>query len=213
MDWLLDTIKSSVGKKLLMAFTGLCFMGFLGVHLAGNLTLYGGKLLFNAYAEHLHALGPLIVVAEWVLLTLAFTHVIAGATLFYQNFTARPVRYEASKSAGGKTLASATMPYTGALILIFVVIHLINFHFVDKTTTTIYDIVTTAFSNPLYVGFYVVMMAAVGLHVSHGFWSLFQTLGASHPKYFPAIEKLGLLISVVFGLGFGLIPIYLSVFI
>ena len=69
MDWLLDTIKSSVGKKLLMAFTGLCFMGFLGVHLAGNLTLYGGKLLFNAYAEHLHALGPLIVVAEWVLLT------------------------------------------------------------------------------------------------------------------------------------------------
>lgn len=213
MNWMLATIKSSVCKKLLMALTGLCFIGFLTVHLAGNLTLYGGEDLFNAYAEHLHALGPVILVAEWVLLTLALIHILTGLTLFYQNFMARPVRYQASTSAGGKTLGSSTMPYTGILILAFVVIHLINFHFVDKTGTTIYDIVAAAFSNPLYAGFYVFMMIVVGFHVSHGFWSLFQTLGANHPKYFPALEKLGLLVSVVFGVGFGLIPIYLSVFL
>ena len=211
MNWLLDFFKASVGKKLLMAITGFCFVGFLMVHLAGNLTLYGGKDLFNAYADHLHALGPLVTVAEWILLTLALIHVFTGLTLFYQNFMARPSRYQATKWAGGRTIGSVTMPYTGVLILVFVITHLINFHFVDKTGTSIFQIVAAAFSNPLYVGFYVGMMMAVALHVSHGFWSLFQTFGANHPKYFPAIQKLSWVFCLFFGIGFGLIPIYLFI--
>ena len=209
MNWLLNFITSSVGKKLLMAVTGLSFIGFLTVHLAGNLTLYGGGDLFNAYADHLHALGPAVTVAEWTLLILALIHVLTGLTLFYQNFKARPSRYQHSKWAGGRTIGSVTMPYTGILILAFVITHLINFHFVDKTGTSIFQIVSTAFSNPLYVVFYVVMMVVVALHVSHGFWSLFQTFGANHPKYFPVIQTLGWACCLFFGIGFGLIPIYL----
>jgi len=210
MNWLFRTLGASIGKKLMMAVTGLCFVGFLVVHLAGNLTLYGGKDLFNAYAEHLHALGPVVTVAEWGLLTLALIHIITGLTLFYENLQARPTRYEVSKSSGGRTIGSATMPYTGVIILAFVVIHLVNFHFISTEGTTIYQIVAEAFANPFYVMFYVAVMVVVGLHVSHGFWSLFQTIGANHPKYMPAIQMMGLVISLVFGIGFGFIPVYIS---
>ena len=210
MSWLFRTLMTSIGKKLMMAITGFCFIGFLLVHLGGNLTLYGGSDLFNSYAEHLHALGFVVTIAEWGLLTLASIHVATGLTLFYQNFTARPSRYQASKWNGGRTIGSATMPYTGIVILAFVVMHLFNFHFVNKENTTIFQIVTTAFNNPVYVLIYVAAMIAVALHISHGFWSLFQTLGANHPKYMPTIQTLGLLLSIFFGIGFGLIPIYLS---
>ena len=103
------------------------------------------------------------------------------------------------------------MPYTGLFLLAFVIFHLINFHFVDKTNTTIYNIVSSAFDNPWYVFLYVIAMIVVAVHVSHGFWSAFQTLGADHPKYTPFIKGVGLLFSLFVGFGFGLIPIYLWV--
>lgn len=210
MNWLFQTLGSSIGKKLLMAATGLSFIGFLVVHLAGNLTLYGGRDLFNAYAGHLHALGPVVTVAEWGLLTLAAIHVAIGLTLFYQNLRARTARYQVARWAGGRTIGSATMPYTGLVILAFVVMHLFNFHFVDKETISIFEIVTAAFHDPVLVLIYVAVMVVVALHVSHGFWSLFQTIGANHPKYMPAIRIIGLCLSLAFGIGFGFIPVYLS---
>ena len=210
MNWLLRTLGASVGKKLMMAVTGLCFIGFLMVHLAGNLTLYGGGDMFNSYAEHLHALGPLVTVAEMALLALAAVHIATGLTLFYQNFTARPSRYQVNRWGGGRTIGSATMPYTGVFILAFLIIHLMSFRFIDMDGTTIFSVVTTVFSNPIYVFLYVVAMGIVALHVSHGFWSLFQTIGANHPKYMPVIQVLGLGLSLVFGIGFGFIPVYLS---
>jgi succinate dehydrogenase / fumarate reductase cytochrome b subunit len=211
MNWLINTLTSSVGKKLMMAITGLSFCGFLTAHLAGNLTVYGGRAAFLSYAEHLHSLGVLLTIAEWGLLTLALIHVLTGLTLFYQNYRARPVRYKVNKNAGGRTIGSATMPYTGILLLFFVIFHLVNFHFVDKTDTTIYEIVTTAFNTPLYVAIYIAAMIVAGLHVSHGFWSAFQTIGANHPKYMPMIRTVSLLFAVVVGIGFGLLPIYLSI--
>lgn len=210
MTWVLRMFGSSIGRKLLMALTGLCFILFLSAHLAGNLLLYRGGEAFNAYASRLHALGLLLTVFEIGLLTLALIHVILGLWLFYENYRARPVRYAKKKSGGGQTLGSATMPYTGILVLAFVVYHLIRFHFVDKTTITVYEIVKTAFQNPVEVALYVVAMAVVAVHVSHGFWSAFQTLGAHHLKYTPLIKGLGLLFSVVIGMGFGFIPIYIS---
>lgn len=210
MNWLLKTLGASIGKKLMMAVTGLCFIGFLIVHLAGNLTLYGGGDMFNAYAEHLHTLGPLVTVAELVLLTLAIIHVATGLTLFYGNLQARPSRYQVSKWGGGRTIGSATMPYTGIFILAFLIMHLVSFRFIDLEGTTIFEIVAAVFANPIYVFIYVGAMVVVALHISHGFWSLFQTIGANHPKYMPAIQILGLVISLVFGIGFGFIPVYLS---
>ncbi len=211
MNWLAATFASSIGKKLLMAITGFFFCFFLAVHLAGNLTLYGGSDSFNSYAAHLHSLGKLLVVAEWGMVLFALIHIITGLTLFYQNFQARPQRYQINKSAGGRTLGSATMPYTGVLVLAFVIFHLLNFHFVDKSQTTIYDIVSAAFASPLYVILYVIAMVVVAVHVSHGFWSAFQTVGANHPKYMPTIRTLSILFALLVGLGFGLLPIFISI--
>uniref|UniRef100_A0A7C4MPH0 Succinate dehydrogenase cytochrome b subunit n=1 Tax=Desulfatirhabdium butyrativorans TaxID=340467 RepID=A0A7C4MPH0_9BACT len=210
MNWLIQTFGSSIGKKLMMAVSGLCFCGFLAAHLAGNLFIYGGKDAFNAYASHLHSLGPLLTIAEFGLLFLALVHVVSGLVLFYQNWSARPERYQVNATAGGRTIGSATMPYTGLILLAFVLFHLFQFHFVDKTTRTIFDIVSTAFRNPVNVGLYVLVMVVAAIHVSHGFWSAFQTLGANHPKYMPAIRLLSILFSLIVGIGFGFIPVYVS---
>ena len=210
MTWVISTLGSSIGKKLMMAVTGLGFVGFLTVHLIGNLTLYGGQDLFTSYVNHLHALGPLITVAELGLLAFAIIHIVIGTLLFYQNLMARPVRYKVNKDAGGRTIGSITQPYTGYIILAFVIFHLINFHFAEHTNETLFRLVFTTLTSPLYMITYVLAMIAVALHVSHGFWSLFQTLGANHPKYMPIIQKFGIAVSVVFGVGFGLIPIFIS---
>lgn len=210
MNWLVKTFSSSIGKKLMMAVTGLCFIGFLMAHLAGNLTVTAGGDAFNAYAAKLHELGALLLVMEFVLLALAVIHVVMGLYLFYQNFTARPQRYVVNRTAGGRTLGSLTMPYTGLVILGFVVVHLTNFTFVDKTGTTIFQIVSDAFQNPATVIFYTLVMVVVALHVSHGLWSAFQTIGANHPKYMPAVMAASIILAVVVGIGFGFLPIYFS---
>ena len=209
MNWITGTLGSSIGKKLMMAITGLSFIGFLAAHLAGNLTIYGGKEAFNSYAEHLHSLGPLLTVAELVLLTFFLVHVATGVILYLQNLKARPVRYAVNKTAGGRTFGSATMPYTGALLLAFIIFHLLNFHFVDKSDTTIFNIVSDAFSNTGYVAIYILAMVVAAVHVSHGFWSAFQTVGVNHPKYMPLIRTVGIAFAVVVGIGFGFLPIYI----
>ena len=209
MNWLFRTFSSSIGKKLLMAITGLSFIGFLGAHLGGNLTLYKGGAAFNKYAENLHSLGPVLKVFEFGLLMLALIHVTFGIILFVQNLKARSVPYELNRRAGGRTWSSVTMPYTGLIILAFVIFHLINFSFVDKTQRTIFEIVSSAFSNPVYIVVYVFVMVVVAFHVRHGFWSAFQTIGANHPKYMPAIMAISMIVSLIIGFGFGLLPIYL----
>ena len=210
MNWLISTLGSSIGKKLMMAITGLGFIGFLLVHLIGNLTLYSGRDLFTSYVKHLHTLGPLITVAELGLLFFAVVHVLIGTLLFYENLVARPVRYKVNKNAGGRTIGSITQPYTGFIILAFIIIHLINFHFAEHTDESLYLLISTAFANPLYVGIYIIAMIVVAIHISHGFWSLFQTFGASHPKYMPFIKGVGIVVSLIFGIGFGFIPIFIS---
>jgi succinate dehydrogenase / fumarate reductase cytochrome b subunit len=211
MNWLKQTLWSSIGKKLMMAITGLSFCAFLVGHLAGNLTLYAGKDAFNSYAEHLHSLGPLITAAELGLLVCALIHIVTGLTLFYQNTTARGSRYAVNKKGGGRTIGSATMPYSGVLLLLFVIMHLINFHFVDKSNTTIFQIVSETFANPLWVIIYIAAMIVAAVHVSHGFWSAFQSVGANHPKYMPVIMIISISFSLAIAIGFGLLPLYISV--
>ena len=210
MNWIIRALWSSIGKKFMMAVTGMAFIGFLMAHLAGNLTIYGGGEAFNAYAEKLHSLGPLLIVFELGLVLFAGVHIVTGITLFLQNRQARPTGYTCYESSGGRTLSSRTMPYTGLIILGFVIFHLINFSFVDKTDRTIFQIVSSAFANPLYVIIYISVMIIVALHVRHGFWSAFQTLGGNHPKYMPAIMVLSIVIGVVVAVGFGFLPIYIA---
>jgi succinate dehydrogenase / fumarate reductase cytochrome b subunit len=213
MNWFLKLFGSSIGKKLMMAVTGLCFCLFLAGHLAGNLTIYGGSDLFNAYAENLHALGPLLTVVEIFLLFMAVVHVLTGSFLFYGNVRARPQRYVKKKRAGGRTIGSATMPYTGFFMLFFVILHLLNFTFIDKAGQTSFQIVSNTFSNPVYVMFYMFAMAVVGVHISHGLWSAFQSIGANHPKYMPVISVVSVIFSLIIGAGFGVLPIYITLIV
>jgi succinate dehydrogenase / fumarate reductase cytochrome b subunit len=101
------------------------------------------------------------------------------------------------------------MPYTGLILLAFVIFHLINFSFVEKTQHTIFEIVTAAFASPIYMIIYVFVMIVLALHIRHGFWSAFQTVGANHPRYMPVIMVLSIVVSLIFGFGFGLLPIYI----
>ena len=128
--------------------------------------------------------------------------------LFIENRRARPVKYEVDKGAGGRTFSSQTMPYTGLLILGFIGVHLATFshHFVDQTKRNIFQIATDVLSQPVFLGIYLLGVLVVAIHVRHGLWSAFQTVGANHPKYMPFIQKLSLVFAVIVALGFGSLP-------
>lgn len=193
----------------MMAVTGLGFCLFLVFHLMGNLTLLFGESVFTAYVEKLHSLGLLITVAEWTLLLMAVIHVSTGLLLYFKNVRSRPNRYAMNKTAGGRTWGSATAPYTGVILLGFIILHLMNFHFADKTLRPLYGIVSDTFARPGYLIFYVFAMIVAALHVRHGFWSAFQTLGANHPKYMPVIMAVSIVFALVIASGFGFITIYI----
>ncbi len=206
MNWVVRSMSTSVGKKQLVAITGLLFLLFLAVHLVGNLSIYRGKEAFVAYAEGLHALGGLLVVAEIGMLLSLIIHVTIGTILFFDNRRARPVKYAVDKTGGGgRTISSVTMPYTGLLILVFLAVHLATFshHIVDQTNRTVFQIAREIFGNWLFFAFYLIAMVVVAFHVRHGLWSAFQTLGANHPKYMAWIEKLSIVFAIIVGVGFG----------
>ncbi|MBI4794608.1 MAG: succinate dehydrogenase cytochrome b subunit [Deltaproteobacteria bacterium] len=210
MIWVARIFSTSIGKKQLMAVTGILFLVFLTTHLLGNLSIYGGIEAFNAYAEHLHALGKLLVVAEVGLVVALIIHVTLAIILFFENRKARPIKYAVDKSGGGgRTLSSQTMPFTGLLILAFVGLHLANLshHIVDQTNRTIFQIAYEVFANKGILIFYLASMVVVGLHVRHGLWSAFQTIGANHPKYMPFIEWLSIFFAVIVAVGFGSLPL------
>lgn len=209
MNWLIRALSSSIGKKQIMAVTGLAFSLFVLTHLLGNLTVYRGREAFLSYVESLHALGGLVSLAELGLVVFAVLHIGMGLILFVQNLQARPVRYAVKKRAGGRTIGSITAPYTGLLILVFIVVHLSKFRFVDKAMTDDFIILSNTFTQVGYVLFYVLGVIVVAVHVSHGFWSGFQTIGLNHPKYMALIQRFGTLFSFVLGAGFASIPIYL----
>lgn len=211
MNWYLFILGSSVGKKMLMAVTGLGLIGFLSVHLLGNVMAFAGAEAFNGYAAKLHSLQPYLTVFNIGLAALGLIHIVVGIILFFENLKARPTKYEVFNNPGGLTIGSKTMAYTGVLILIFVILHLLKFTFVDKSVTPIYQQMAAAFANPAWVLMYVVAMVIVAVHISHGFWSMFQTFGINHPHYMPLIMKLGLVVTLVFGIGFGILPIYLLI--
>ena len=212
MNWLVKTFTSSIGKKQVMAVTGLFFCLFITVHLIGNLTVYAGKESFLSYVDHLHSVEALVTLAEFGLIFFAVLHIGMGLYLFFENLMARPVAYAVKKSAGGQTIGSWTAPYTGALILVFVILHLVKFRFVDKMNTNDFVILSTTFADfGFWTLFYIAGVILVAVHVSHGFWSGFQTLGLSHPKYMPFIEHVAVVFSLIIGIGFASIPVFLFV--
>lgn len=223
MNFFTTLFWSSVGKKLFTGLTGACLCCFIVVHLAGNMTLLdtSGRL-FNLYAHHLTSLGPLLYVAEAIMVAIFLIHMIIGATIFIGKLRSRPVRYEVYTSAGGnsrQTLSSTTMIYTGIILIVFLVIHLINFKYAPAQMITLegmtepvkdlYTVVKKVFMMEGYTIYYIVTVILLGYHLRHGFWSAFQSLGINHPFWTKPIYAIGVLFAVLMSIGFVFIPAWM----
>lgn len=205
MGWLRRTIDSSIGKKAVMALTGLSLSLFVAAHLAGLSSIFRGRIAFTAYATRLHDLAGLLRLGEILLLLVFLLHITVALNLFLENRRARPTRYAVSKSSGGTTWGSRTMPYTGLFLLFFLILHLARFHFTDSLSLN--DLLRKSLSHPATGAFYLTGLLALGLHLGHGLWSSLQSLGLNHPKYDQFLEYGGLGISVFITTLFCLIPI------
>ena len=215
-DLLIKTIMSSIVKKQVTGITGLLLCGFLVSHLAGNFLIFLGPDAFNTYAYKLTS-TPLIYLAEAILLAIFLTHFGMAIYLTIQNKIARPVGYYIKQPTGrGSTFASSTMPISGSVILIFVILHIIHFKFGAYIETEVdgvkmrdlYALVIEQFQNKWYAFGYIASMSVIGIHVSHGFWSAFQSLGFNHPRYNPLLKGLSLIYALAIFGGFSSLPIY-----
>ena len=207
---------SSIGKKQITAITGLGLLGFTAVHLAGNLLLLAGSDSFNAYG-HTLVNNPFIGVVQLGLLAFFLIHISMAATVTLQNVSARGKRYYVKNRTGrGETIASMTMPYTGVILLVFIILHLINFKYGTHYETTVdgvvmrdlYKLVVEYFANPLYVAWYVFAMLALGLHTGHGLQSSLQTWGLNHPKYTPTVKVISVAYGIAVAIGYSSLAIF-----
>jgi len=218
MGWILKFANSSIGKKFVMAVTGLSLILFLIVHLAGNLTLYISEEAFNSYVSTLDIVKPLIRVVEVILALFFIFHIYNGFRLWYENKKAKSSKYKVNISSKNSTIFSRTMILSGSIVFIFLILHLSTLWFAFNfgehgENHSYYKIVVDWFSNPVYSMFYVFAMVLLGFHLNHGFQSTFQTFGWTHKKYTPFIEKLGTLYAIVMAVAFASIPIYFLFFI
>jgi succinate dehydrogenase / fumarate reductase cytochrome b subunit len=219
MNWFADFFSSTIGRKLLMALTGLFLILFLVVHLAGNIQLLHNDegRAFNVYARFMTT-NPIVKTISIVNFALILLHIIVAIILTRRNRAARGgVGYAVSKNSS--TWTSRNMGILGTLVLVFLVIHLKGFwaetHFGNlpmqdhdgDQVKNLFSVVDAAYSNIWYVLVYVLSMIAVGFHLYHGFGSAFQTLGLNHVKYNGAIRFVGVAFAIIVPTLFALIPI------
>jgi succinate dehydrogenase / fumarate reductase cytochrome b subunit len=215
MSWLVKTLGSSLGRKLLMALTGLFLCSFLVVHCGLNALIFandGGKL-FNEGAEFM-AHNFLIRTMEIVLFLGLIVHAFDALVITLHNRKARPIGYMVTDGKANSKWYSRSMGLLGTLILMFLIIHLKHFwvvsRFTDEITSgeeTLFGEMKEVFENPFVVLLYVLSMFSLAYHLLHGFQSGFQTLGINHPKYTPFIKFLGVVFSVIVPFVFALMPL------
>jgi len=202
---------STIGKKIVMAVTGLIGIGFVVGHMLGNLQVFLGPGKFNAYAHFLQSLGELLWLIRAVLVAAVVLHVVAAFQLSRQRLAARPVSYRRGSQHEVSTFASRTIRWGGLFLLAFIVFHILHFTtltiFPSYSTTDVYGNVVRGFSVWWVVLLYVAAMAALGLHLYHGIWSSLRTLGASKPSANPLRRPAAAALAVVVWLGFTVIPL------
>lgn len=222
MGWFTKAISSTLGRKFIMAITGLFLIFFLIGHVSGNLLLFrnDGGQAYNLYAEFMTT-SPMIQVLR-ILTALSFIfHIIYSIILTRMNRKARPIDYQVQKPSENSEWSARNMGILGALVLIFLVVHLRAFlyqmKFGDIPTVDygefgkvkdLYSVVASTFAIPWYSIFYVIMMVFLGFHLWHGFKSAFQTLGIHHKKYTPAIRKVGYAFAIIVPAVFAMMPLY-----
>jgi succinate dehydrogenase / fumarate reductase cytochrome b subunit len=203
---------STVGRKLIMALTGLFLCTFLLEHLYGNMLLYknDGGVAFNEYCVWM-AGNLFIRIVEIGLFAGIIIHIVDGLYLTLQNKRARPVRYAMSQQTGNSTWFSRNMGLTGSVILVFLVVHLRSFFLphrvLDSSETSMAYDVAYAFQSNWYSALYILAMVILGAHLNHGFQSAFQTLGANNQKYRKTLKIAGTVFSLVIMIGFASFPV------
>ncbi len=215
----LQYYQTSLGKKQIVASTGLFLILFVIVHLAGNLFIFGGPDIFNAYAKKIAGLRPFLYLLELGLLFLFLLHLYTTTLLVLENIQSRGIsRYSVYQPVGQRSWATRLMPYTGLMIFAFVIWHLLDFTFVDHQgprsilkdgqSYGLYGVVYNAFSDPLHSFLYIIAMIAVGLHFNHGIQSFFQTFGWLSPSNESIIKKISHFSGTMVALVYSMLPIH-----
>jgi succinate dehydrogenase / fumarate reductase cytochrome b subunit len=179
-------LASTIGRKVVMAVTGLLLFGFVVVHMVGNLQVFLGPTKLDDYGAALRKLPALLWGMRLGLLALTIGHVWAAASLTLTNRAARPQGYRLARYREA-TYASRTMRWSGVILLLFIVYHLLHLTTGTVHPSFVHGAVThnfvTGFQVPWVTAFYVLAMVCLGLHMYHGVWSMLQTVGMSHPRY------------------------------
>lgn len=200
-----------IGKKAVMALTGVVLYGFAFVHMAGNLQIFLGRTVFDAYGAKLKATPALLWGVRTLLLVSLVLHVVSAIQLTVLKRQARPQAYQRHGSRVPGSYASRSMFYGGLVLLAFIIFHLLHFttgqahpRFVEGAA---YDNVVNGFAVAPVAIFYIFAMLALSMHLFHGVWSVFQSLGMNHPKYTPKLKAFAKIFAIVVTLGFISIPI------
>lgn len=211
--WVLRFYRSTLGKKLLMAATGLMLFGFVIGHLAGNLQIFLGPTKLDEYSHFLKSNPGMLWAARLGLLGAVGLHILLTVQLTVINKKARPVGY-AHVESSASTYASRTMIWSGPVIALFVIYHLADFTFgkvhpdgAKFDVTHVHHNVVTSLSHPGVALFYLVSLLLLGMHLAHGAWSMFQTAGLNHPKYDCLIKCGARAFAALIFLGYAAIPL------
>jgi succinate dehydrogenase / fumarate reductase, cytochrome b subunit len=208
--WWLRLYRSTVGKKIIMAVTGLVMIAFVIVHMLGNLQVFEGAERLNAYSRFLHGTGELLWLVRVILLAAVVLHIDAAVRLTRLARAARPTAY-AERQPQVATAAARTIRWGGALLVVFIV-----FHILHMTTGTVHPAFTAGdvYGNVIagfrvwpVALFYVIAMAALGLHLYHGAWSSARTLGVARPSPHPLHRRVAIGIAVLVAVGFAIVPV------
>jgi succinate dehydrogenase / fumarate reductase cytochrome b subunit len=203
--------QASIGKKAVMAVTAVVLFGYVIGHLAGNMQVYLGAEQMDRYAAFLHSMPVLLWGVRALLLVCVVLHIMASIQLTILKQQARPIGY-VKKDAIGSNIASRSMIWSGAMIAAFVIYHLLDLTAGVANTAQYQEL--HAYENLVYSFqrlpvsvFYIIAMVLLGMHLYHGIWSMFQTLGFSHPRYTPLIKRASAVVAILITAGFISIPI------
>jgi len=211
-------LSDSIGRKVVMAITGLLMVLFVVGHMLGNWSIFAGANGINTYAEKLHGLPVVVWATRVVMLAAVLFHLVISIQITLENSKANPSKYAVDRSLRA-TFAGKNMIWTGLLLGAFIVFHL--FHFTIRSIPgmeivqvqelsgrfDVFAMVAGAFGKAFTAVVYVVAMVSLFLHLSHGVQSTFQSMGLNNPKTMPGFVKFGTVLSVIFLLGYGSIPV------
>jgi succinate dehydrogenase / fumarate reductase cytochrome b subunit len=209
----ITTFSTTIGKKAALAVTGMVLFGFTVGHMLGNLQVFLGPEVFNGYAESIKSKPPLLWGIRTLLLASVIGHIALAIDLYSRSSAARVVGYRMKRNTV-TSYAAVTMKYSGPILLLYIVFHLAHFTApglalgaAPFSPTDAYTNFVSSFKVPWVAGVYVLANLFLGLHLYHGSWSLFQSLGVSHPRYNPARQRIAIALALTVTTGNVILPL------